>query len=431
MKKSGFGKLSLAALLLFAFVFGAMPSAYAQGPAGGTIPTGTRVEDDVFIAESGIVVDGDVAGDLFAVGSSITINGNVNGSVFLVGEQVMVRGKISGSAYVLATNFATDSTAVLDRSVYAIVANLNTIAGAQITRDLNTLAIGARLAGNVGRNTRAIIGPLEIIRLFARQVESLQLISQNNVAPARVTAPAVRNDSRPPICRGPVAISGSVLIGVLGMDADCVAPVAQPEPAENTALQDAGGWAIRRVLEFVTLFVIGALVVWLLPKQLVEWRAPVALHPVLAGAVGMLVAVNGFIFTGVFLAAVTAVGFAAMALHLNGLAWPIWGLGYAAVGVFFWLFFLLLYYVSQVVVALWGGAWLLKRFAPKTQLHVLVPLALGLAIFVVLAALPVLGALFSTVVSLIGAGAVVLSGRERWSGWGKRNAVESKVKAAA
>lgn len=407
------GVLFMLALTLAA----ANQTALAQGPVGGTVPTGAIVDTDIFLMDPNIIIDGTVNGDVFAIGQNVTINGNVDGSVFLIADRATLRGKTSGSVFSIATALNIEPSAALDRSLYALAVSLYTGQGSTIARNLDTLAFGARLAGNVGGETRAVIGPLEILRALFTRLEALQLFSQSMNLP-RLSPQTAQLDTAPS-CRGPIGTIGGIVLSLLSVEADCAAPLAQTQPAQNN-LQDIAQWGLRRARDFVTLFIVGAVFLLLAPKRMEAWRAPVGTNPLLSAALGLLIAINGVLLAIVLTMGVALLGFAFNLLGLSSLALLTWGLGLALVGAAFWIFILMLLFVSQAIVAYWGGAWLLNRFAPQVNRHRLIPFAVGLVLLVLLSALPIVGAIVTVAAVLIGAGAVLVSWRDRLPLLGKR-----------
>lgn len=407
------GVLFMLALTLAA----ANQTALAQGPVGGTVPTGAIVDTDIFLMDPNIIIDGTVNGDVFAIGQNVTINGNVDGSVFLIADRATLRGKTSGSVFSIATALNIEPSAALDRSLYALAVSLYTGQGSTIARNLDTLAFGARLAGNVGGETRAVIGPLEILRALFTRLEALQLFSQSMNLP-RLSPQTAQLDTAPS-CRGPIGTIGGIVLSLLSVEADCAPPLAQTQPTQNN-LQDIAQWGLRRVRDFVTLFIVGALFLLLAPKRMEAWRAPVGTNPLLSAALGLLIAINGVLLAIVLTMGVALLGFAFNLLGLSSLALLTWGLGLALVGAAFWIFILMLLFVSQAIVAYWGGAWLLNRFAPQVNRHRLIPFAVGLVLLVLLSALPIVGAIVTVAAVLIGAGAVLVSWRDRLPLLGKR-----------
>ena len=152
--------LSLVLVALFAIA----GSAQAQGlVAGETVPAGTIIDNDAFLSGDNVVIDGLVDGDVLAVGRRVTINGEVTGSVIAAAELVNVNGTVGGSVYAAAATLEANESAAVDRSLYFVGAQLNSDPASTIERDLAAAALGAQLAGDVGRDVRAVVGPLALL----------------------------------------------------------------------------------------------------------------------------------------------------------------------------------------------------------------------------------------------------------------------------
>ena len=401
--------------LLVVFLLALTAPAYAQTPTGGTIPAGTTIEDDVFLTAPDVVVDGDVDGDLFVLAQNAALNGNVTGSVFLLADRANVRGKVNGNVYALAANLNLDAAARIDHSVYAGVLSLLTTNGSVIGRDLNTLALGAQLTGNVARDTRAVIGPVEILRLLLTQAESLNLFKTSRLdAPTKRTAANSWRAEFAASCLPQLARAGSAAGGVIGRGFECLLnPSRAPrqQVAQANAGFNPGAWAANRLRDFAALALIGLIILFAFPQRLEKWSAPIAAHPLAAPGIGLLAALNGFLLTLLFVVAVIALGIIFQALTLGTLALLTWTLGLATGIAVFWVFILFLFYISQIVVAYWAARWLLKRFAPQLNLHRVIPLLGGLLVFVLLTWIPLVGALVSLLAALYGMGGIVLTWR--------------------
>ncbi len=419
-------------LCLITALWSAAP-AHAQGPSGGVIPAGTTIENDVALVQPDISVDGNVDGDLFVVGQNVTLNGNVTGSVFIVADRATLRGAVNGSVYAVAANLNLDSTARVARSVYALALSLLTTPNSAIGRDLQTLAIGAQLRGTVTRDTRAIIGPLEILRLLLARVEALDLFQTTlRAAPPPRVAAAALSQNNAPSCLPQFALAKSAAGGILGSGLECfLNPSAAPRQQASTPTDTAAvaaQWGFKRARDFVTLAVIGLILLFALPRRLENWGAPIQAHPVAAPGIGLLAALNGFLLAALLTLAVIAVGIIFQALRLDALALMTWMVGLASVAALFWLFVLFLFFISQIVFVYWSARALLHRFAPQAKLHRALLLPLALLAFVLLMGIPVVGAIVSLAATLYGMGALVLAG---WAQFSARRKVSDSVAAPA
>jgi uncharacterized membrane protein len=100
------------------------------------------------------------------------------------------------------------------------------------------------------------------------------------------------------------------------------------------------------------------------------------------------------------------------ALGLWDLAWAVWGVGFTSLGLAFWLSLLFVSYGTKIIVAFLVGTFILRRLAPKSLQYKILPLLLGLLIYVLLAWLPYFGWVVAVLVNAVGLGAAWLAYRD-------------------
>ena len=192
------------------------------------------------------------------------------------------------------------------------------------------------------------------------------------------------------------------------------APLQQAQtPTDAAAI--ATKWGLHRARDFVTLALIGLILLFALPRRLENWSAPIPAHPLATPGIGLLAALNGFLLAALLTLVVITIGIIFQALSLSTLALLTWALGLATTAALFWLFILILFFISQIVFVYWSARALLHRFAPQAKLHRALVLLLALLIFVLLAGIPLVGAIITIAAALYGTGALVLTGWNRFS----------------
>ncbi|MGD2077695.1 MAG: polymer-forming cytoskeletal protein, partial [Chloroflexota bacterium] len=145
-------------LLILVGLFTIVGSAQAQGVATGeTVPQGTVIDNDAFLTGDNVVIDGTVDGDVLAVGRRVTINGEVTGSLIAAAELININGHVEGSVYGAGATLEANEQAAVDRNLYFIGAQVNSVPDSTVERDLVAAALGAQLAGDVGRNVKAVV----------------------------------------------------------------------------------------------------------------------------------------------------------------------------------------------------------------------------------------------------------------------------------
>ena len=175
------------------------------------------------------------------------------------------------------------------------------------------------------------------------------------------------------------------------------------------------GNVVRR---YIALLIVGLALLILAPNFVGRASGQLGQRPWTGLGVGVLTLI------GFPLVILLLIGIAILVAILLGLV-TLGGLGAAVVVIggagavsLAALFFLVLTYLTQVVVALTSGRWLLARLSPQPQEGSLVPLLLGLLLVVVLTAIPFLGLLATLVIVLFGLGAL-------WFGWRGRSSAAS------
>ena len=374
-------------------------SAYAQGIGyGDAIPAGEVVDNDVFLYGNEVSVEGEVIGDVLAVGKKVTVNGKVQGSLVILGDEMSIGGDIAGSVYSAGVNINFGPEASVQRNVNFIGFSLATAEGSSIARDLNTITFGARLAGDVGRNTTAIIGPIEIIRAALQAV---------NVEPfTREEIPVVSD--QPGWQRLSAGLLPVLWIDRGGVDHQVMTAELNSEPEQASQSADATvNWLLGRLRELVALLVIGGLLIWLIPARVNMWSERARARPMRAAGSGIVILITGFAATVIFIAVIVGIAIGLDALTLGNLAFLFATLGLLAVGLAFFVFWLFAAYISKVIVAYLVGRLILKRFAPRLKGRFW-SLLLGVFLYILVVSIPYAGWVIGLIVTLIGLGAVWL-----------------------
>ena len=394
------------AFFLFAFIIILIStqSARAQGIIyGETVAANEIVERDILLNGDDIVLDGIVDGDVLAVGKNVTINGAVNGSLVALAENVIINGEVEGSAYVAALTLELKSTGSVGRSLYFLGASLTTERDSQVGRDLVAISLGARLAGDVGRNTNALVGLLELVKLILDRINDTttgQPISW--LQPNIVTG--VRDADGTEFVVVPASFGPGITGRTIQARTNADVPSQVVTRDQWLIIQDQ---FMSHLRAFVSYLIIGLLALWLTPHLLERWAEKTRTKPLPSAGLGLVTYITGFIGVGLVALLIIAVGASLAYLSLWGLAITWWGLMFSALGMTFFIFILFVAYGSKVIVAYLIGWLILRRLLPRAE-HRIWPLLLGLLIYVLLVAIPFLGWVISVIVTLLGLGAVGL-----------------------
>jgi hypothetical protein len=168
-------------------------------------------------------------------------------------------------------------------------------------------------------------------------------------------------------------------------------------------------WSLLR--QFVSLLLVGALLLWVAPgwtRRLADVASERPLQSMGWGAAATLLVV-GLALALLILSAALAVGLgmltlgglAALVLALGIVGDVVLGAGYAIAG----------FVLAPIIVGFGAGRWLLGQVQPSWNERALAPLLTGLALLVALTALPWVGGLVRLAVILLGLGALWIWGQ--------------------
>lgn len=416
---------ALVIVLLLGGIFSLVSPARAQGiqvTFEDSVPAGTVVENDAVLAGTTVKLDGDVDGDALAVGSTVEVNGDVEGSLVAVGQNVVINGTVGGTTYVVALTLELGPEAELNRNLYNISGSTNLAEGSMIGRDLVLVSLGAQLSGEIGRNTEGIIGPFEIFRLFMDMIgrpvlEPQSGLESSGLSDTAQVAPIQYSGILPSVSS--IALTGPAE-KVLSQNQ--ASPPTKIEPRQSTQTgstidsERVADWAQRVVLEFITLLVFGLLGIWLFSSFLNRSAQKVESKPLQATGYGLLGLILSIALIGVLILVallILMLGIGLGYLNLWDLAWAVWGVGFASLGLAFWVSLLFVSFGTKVIVAYLIGLLILRRLAPKANQYLILPLLLGLFLYVLLASIPYFGWVIAVLVNSIGLGAAWLAYRDK------------------
>ena len=412
--RSIFNRLMLAQLLVFALAFGFAQTAHAQGIVyGDTIPSGQVVEGDVVLFGERVQIDGDVIGDVFAFGSQVTVAGKVDGSLFVGGESVLIEGQVGGTTYSAAVTLELGPEASLQRNLYFAGLNLITQSGSEIGRDLYASSLlGAQLGGKIGGFTRAVIGPAEFLRVV------LEAVGGEVNLPELVPAP--ESGSLPVYSTAGSSIGAGGTLGIIGLKSAAATfipdmnsiEISRSDAAQQIDTDRLQAWGLKTLREFVTLLVYGFLILWLLFPWLSRSEHSLQNKPLPStgyGLLGFVISLNIFglalllalliLFLGIWLGIAT----------LWDLAFAFWTVAFLSLGLATTVFVLYFVYATKIIVAFWLGRFIIRLIYPKMSEAKMIPLLIGLLLYVLLHSVPFLGWVIGVAFTALGIGSTVVA----------------------
>lgn len=447
--------------LVFTLVLSAVGTvSAAEFPKGETIPANETVNDDVFISGNNVTVDGTVNGILFASGQTVTLTGTVNGDALLFAETIIVSdtaivdgnlilggaditmyGSVSGSVFGGSSALVLKKGAEIGRNFYYGGFSLTTEDGTVVGKDLlsgtyqsilsgvveRDLKVGAgaiELNGNVGRNAVLDVGE-EI-----DQDESMAWMQFNPYMSKYVpvvieSGIRVSEDAQ---IAGKLTYTSSVdqtkkLEGITSGTVTYQTPVPN-ESKGNLVIQSDNEvgvfsrnfpnfvWrasAMNAAKNLIKLMVLGAVALWLLSKPFKKVVDAAYVEPLKAMGWGFVVIAVGslaaFILPLVFIMVGVIIGFASLGSLLY--VWfGIIGLAYALASALFWF---AVFTLSKIIAAYMFGKWIMKTVFKETEEKVWLNLLVGVLLYVIIRAIPIVGWLAALVATLIGSGAFWLA----------------------
>jgi hypothetical protein len=364
-----------------------------------------------------------VEGDLWAAGGSIHVNGTVADDVRFAGSDLSLGpgGQIGDDLFAAGFGFSAGSGSVIASDVF--VAGYQALLGGEVGGDAKVAAAGLEISGHVAGDVEAQVEKpdpeFEQYSMFMRMWSPYM--------PERIISPGLMVSEDAQI-DGDLTYTSPVtaVIPDEAMGGVVVYQTPVPEDVEVTEVQvpevPTGAFAIAAIVagfvrwilgilrNFATLLALGALLLWLVPAWLKEaarhWKEkPVhSLGWGLAVLVGFLVLVPLLFFVMIVLDIILGI------LTLGGLVGIITGVVMVVESILVVGFWILSVYVTKILFSYLIGWLILKRFAPAwvDKAMGLIPLLIGLVIFVLVRSVPFLGAFFSLLVTIFGLGAMWL-----------------------
>jgi len=414
--------IGLILLLVILLVLSMTQSVQAAGIIyGDSVPKGVVVANDVILFGDNISIDGTVDGDVLAVGGTITINGEVAGSLVMGAQTIITNGAVKGSVYAASMQMLVGSAADIGRSLYYLGLSLIAQPGATIQRDLNGVTLGATLgAAQIGRDIKAVIGPVEILRLilqaFGYQVD-WPLLAPPELSPTPTSGLPLPDLS-------PATGSLSMLVfrsaGILAAPGSM--SFTQPSPTRIVSQQVQGDqlnlWLSARLRDLVTLLLFSLLAIWLFRTPLDGAAVAGRARPLAAlgyGLLGLIITFNIYLLALLLAGMVFAIGLFLGYATLWGLALAFWAVGLSTIAIATSLLILFMVYGTKIVAMYWFGRLVLQPIAPRALRYRLVPLSLGLVVYILLQSISMIGWVFAVLATAFGLGSIWLyySGRRK------------------
>jgi cytoskeletal protein CcmA (bactofilin family) len=329
-----------------------------------TVPSSETVDHDLYIFAGQITVNGNVKGDLVALGGQIAINGSVSGELVVAGGNVNITGPVGGNIRGSGGQFTVNGT---------------------VGKDVAVASGNLSVTGKVGGDLLFAAGQADVPGSVTGSIEG---------GAGRYTR------------EGTVGGTEEVSIGQ-GFQAP-----AAPAPAGNAVLD-----VIR---QFVVVFLLGALALWLFPRAVHATEETLRVRTLQSFVSGLLTCIGYVVAVIVvfIVLIVLAIVFGLLTLGALAAIESIAGILFLIVLTF--AFIVAVAFLADALVGLALGRWIAGAFNMRVSADrwsELGLLALGAAVVAILAAIPVVGWIVKLAVVLGGLGALVLAA---WTMWQSR-----------
>jgi hypothetical protein len=454
MRHSNFRKVNfllVSVLVLMGLSFVTFQTVQASNPyPDGVFEAGEELFDDLFIEGEDVRVAGTVHGMLFAFGETVTIEKTaiIDDDAFLFGNQIIVEkgAVLKGNLIIGGQNVQVLTT--VERNLFVGAATLNVADSAEVNNNLffggfhletGTDTIVGRnlysgtyqtiLNGSVNQNVRIGAGAVRLNgEVGGDAILNVGAAGQTDIGmqywytymqqvgiPEPIESGLQVADSAE-IDGQLIYTSSSVAYGleVSNVEGGVVYQTPQPEnivDAEsqqmkitywNPLLKRVGG-VLR---DFVTLVLLGALTLWLLPIVLKGISKKAAEKPMKSAGIGLLsmvvVYIGGAMLFGLLIFLSIFLGI----ISLDGLGAAVFFFGFTSLTWVISTFTILAAFISKLVVAYWLGSLILSNTLEDSKYKPAVSLLIGITIVVLVSAIPFVGGLVGLIVTLIGLGAM-------------------------
>lgn len=318
------------------------------------------VDKDYFAAGNSVSLEGTVNGDAYLAGGNIVVNGTVNGDLLAAGGNIDIRGTVTGNIRTVGGN--VNLSGPVGRNVTLAGGSLNLASNANITGSLAAAGGQITLGNSIGGDVNAATGQL-VLSSSTDINGDLTYLSQNKAS--------VSNEA---------TVSGKITQNL--------PPKETREAGEKAGKGLAALFSFLTLASFILAAIIGTSIIKLLPKLSDNIASYITRKPLSSLGIGFLT--------------VLIVPAVSLLLLITLIGIPI--------AVFLTFVLLVALYLAKLFVSFVIGDLILKRFRKNTGR--VWTFLLGLIIYYLVGLIPILGWLASTVVALIGLGAIVVTKKD-------------------
>jgi hypothetical protein len=388
---------------------------YAAEPRGGdqvVVARGEVIDDDLYVTANTVTIDGTIKGDLVAIANQVVVNGTIEGDLLAAGQGVLINGAVGDDVRAGGQAIKLGPGARVGGDLVIGGLSLETQPSSVVKGDLLVGAYQALLGGEIGRTVRGGLNRMELRGAVGGDVDVA--LSGETSTSAVQFAPA-----------GPIIIPTvppNLTLGDTARIAGTLSYTSSAEAARSSAAQIGAGinrhqptsvmqatpqpvW-LGYLQRLATLLLIGALLLWLAPAWTRRLADTVEERPLPSLGWGVLAAAAFVVAMLLLLIGTIAVAAMLGFAQMGGLAALIVGLGMLVNGALLLSGIGFMAFVAQAVLAFAAGRWLLQKTRPAWAERPVIPLVVGVVLYLVLRAIPGLGTLVGLLVVLLALGAL-------------------------
>ena len=442
--------IMIAAMLLFAIAGKVQAAQFTQD---GTV-TGT-ISDDLFVNAEDITINATIDGNLFAVGTTITLSGvvygdawltggriiitsdaEVHGNLILAGATLEISGKVDGSLFGGGQLLNLYAGSSVGGSMYFGGYSLNTEENTTVSRDVYFGGSQAIMRGRISSDFHAAASGIELYGQITHDAKLNVAAPEENkqfIEFASLFFPNSPNAIDAGLRVFPGATVGGSLIYTSTADQSASiqsslpnsviyqTPVPSETQNRNTDLNaltvsSTSGflaWIWTFLRRLITMLVLGALLLWLLPKFASAVKQQMIARPAPSFAYGLLVAVVGFFCILLVPVLFILVGVLISFLSLGGLTFTWYGL----IGIlllFVFVAFLWLVFTGGALAAAYGlGYFIVNKISTNARGKEFLGMLLGITLYILLLSTPwYINWIFALAAGVVGLGAFWLAYRK-------------------
>jgi cytoskeletal protein CcmA (bactofilin family) len=405
-------------LLPFLLIFSPTPSWSGEMAAQKSITIGTKevINDDLYLAADKITIDGIVKGDAVLAASEITLNGTVEGDLIAAGRVITVNGTVKDDSRIAGAILILGEAARVNDDMMAAGYSLENKSGSTIGGNLLYFGGQGVLAGSVQQNIRGAAAALQIAGTVKGNVNVTvgnHELSRPFFIPEGQTIPnipagltltetarlggelAYRSAAEATLAPG-ATVSGRMTRDALPADT---------LPSSNTA--NTVLTLLFQVQRWISLGLVGWLLLRFAPGWMQALGSTLQARPLPSLGWG-IVTEAVVIVAAIALCILTVVLLMISGVILPSLALPIFGIGLLSFFSLLIGFIIFASFVPPIALSFLGGQWLMAKLQPDRPRTNLMALVTGLAVFVILTAIPGVGPVVNAIVILLGLGAIWL-----------------------